>query len=400
LDIVANLLGSILSREAVLNMLEEKVAERTRELSAFFDLAMLSGEAQDLSDIMQPALMKIMEISASEAAMIHLIDEEQRVMRVVAQRGFLPKNLSQLQTIHLNETNIAWIMASSEDIWSSATTRHLEAFELAQFQSDIHIPLRARGKIQGLLSCYRLKKTPFNPYQVFFLNAIGEQLGLAVENYRLRLKTEEIATIQERQRLARELHDAVSQSLYSLTLLARSGRDAFERGDKVKLTDSLELLEMNSLAAIKEMRLLLYQLRSLSLEEGGFIQAIETRFGLVEHRSGIQTSIYIEEGIELIPHVEQELFRLVTEALNNSLKHSGGSQVSVSMKVESDWIVLSVEDNGCGFDPQQAFVGMGLQNMRHRAVELGGRIEISSQPGHGTRICVEIPRQYVVEEAG
>jgi signal transduction histidine kinase/HAMP domain-containing protein len=399
LDVVASLLGSIFRREAVLNMLEEKVAERTRELSAFFDLAMLSGEAQDLSDIMQPALMKIMETSASEAAVIHVLDEEKRVLRVVAQRGFHQKQLSQLQTIHLDESTMAWVIGCSENVWSSGADEHPKVFEFAQFQSDTHILLRARGKIQGLLSCYRLSKIPFNPYQVFFLNAIGEQLGLAVENYRLRLKNEEFATIQERQRLARDLHDAVSQSLYSLTLLARSGRDALESGDRVKLTESLELLEVNSLAALREMRLLLYQLRSMALEEGGIRQVLETRFGLVERRSGIQTSVHIDGNIELMPHVEQELFHLITEALNNSLKHSGGSQVSVSLKVEHDWIVVSVEDNGCGFDPRQSFSGMGLQNMRLRAVELGGQFDVYSQPGQGTQIQVKIPQQIVVEDA-
>jgi signal transduction histidine kinase len=285
-----------------------------------------------------------------------------------------------------------WLRSSSEDIWSSGRSDSPNAFDLPHFQTASHIPLRARGKIQGILSCYRTAPTPNNPYQAFFLNAIGEQLGLAVENYRLRLKAEEVATIQERQRLARELHDAVSQSLYSLTLFARSGRDAYEDGNQAKLLASLEQVETNSLAALKEMRLLLYQLRSLALEEGGLVQALQSRFDLVERRSGIQASIDIDESIPLIARVEQELFRLVSEALNNSLKHSGASQVAVSLQAENDQVVLAVSDNGRGFDPYRTYSGMGLQNMRQRASGLGGRFDISSQPGEGTLIRVMLPQ--------
>lgn len=399
-EVVASLLGSLLRREALLNTLEEKVAERTRELSAFFDMAMLAGEAQEISDIMQPALVKIMEVSSSEAAFIHLYDEDQPALKLVAQRGVPKEYHSHLQTIQMDEPLRVWISGISDDFWSSGASVLPAALVFPSFQSASHISLRARGKILGLLSCYRLSKLAFSPYQIFFLNAIGEQLGMAVENYRLRLKAEEVATIQERQRLARELHDAVSQSLYSLTLLARSGRDAFESGDQVKLVDSLELLETNSLAALKEMRLLLYQLRSLALESGGLIQAIEARFGLVERRSGIQASVHIDGNLNLNPRAEQELFRLATEALNNALKHSGASQVFVTLQAENDQIVLVVNDNGCGFDPTQAFAGMGLRNIRERASGLGGKVDISSQPGHGTCIRVEIIQRLVIHGEG
>ncbi len=397
LEVVASMLGSLLHREALLNTLEEKVAERTHELSAFFDMAMLAGEAHEISDIMQPALVNIMEIIASEAAAIHLYDEDQHTMKLIAQRGVPSEQLSQLQTLHMDEPMTEWINNSSDAVWPSSTTKLPASLDLPDFQSTSHVALRARGKIHGLLSCYRLSDAPFNPYQVFFLNAIGEQLGMAVENYHLRLKAEEVATIQERQRLARELHDAVSQSLYSLALFARSGRDALEVGDQVKLSDSLEQVEANSLAALKEMRLLLYQLRSLALEEGGLVQAIESRFDLVERRTGIHASVEMDENIDLNGRVEQELFRLVTEALNNALKHAGASQVSVTIRSENGLVVLNIQDNGRSFDPGQTFAGMGLQNMRERASTLGGSIDFSSQPGIGTRIRVEIPQSQLPE---
>lgn len=395
-EVVVGMLGSLLRREILLNTLEEKVAERTRELSAFFDMAMLSGEAQELTDILQPALVKIIEVSASEAAFIHLYDEDKPALRLVTQRGLPKEYQAQLQTIQIDEKMRAWMSSISDDPWSSGSEALSPAFILPTFQSSTQIWLRARGKIIGLISCYRLSEYSYTSYQIFFLNAVSEQIGLAVENFRLRQKAEEAATIQERQRLARELHDAVSQSLYSLTLLSRSGWDAFERGDQAKLVESLQLLEINSLAALKEMRLLLYQLRSLALEAGGLAQAVEARFELVERRSGIQATVDVDESIKMSARAEQELFRLVTEALNNALKHSGASQVSVTIQMDSDMVVLVVNDNGFGFDPSQQFAGMGLSNIRERVSGLGGIVTISSKPEHGTRICVEIPKPLVI----
>jgi signal transduction histidine kinase/HAMP domain-containing protein len=392
-EMVASMLGRMLQRDALLNMLEEKVAERTHELSTLFDMAILSSEAHEISEIMQPALSKVMEISFSEAGLLHLYDNEKHTFELVAMRGIPHELHSKFPTSLSEDLLMEWQASIFEgngaETFISSTAP--EDFMLAGFQTAIHIPLRARGKNQGLLSCYRQEKITYNPYQISLLNAIGEQLGMVVENHRLRLRAEEVATIQERQRLARELHDAVSQSVYSLTLFARSSRDALEVGDQVKLSDSLEQLELNSLAALKEMRLLLYQLRSVALEEGGLVQALNTRFDLVERKSGIQAFMNIDESIELSNHVEQELFRLITEALNNALKHAGANQVSVSLQTAGDRIVVEVWDNGHGFDLNQVDPGMGLQNMRERTSGLGGCFEIASLPTGGAHIRVEIP---------
>ncbi len=376
-EVVASMLGSLLDREGLLRNLEEKVTERTRELSAFFDLAMLSADAQEISDIMQPALVKIMEINSCEAALIYIYEPDQQILQLVAQRGFTKSDFSLVQTICLDELMIAWMegIGTGNGLTASDHTVTPGVFVFPRFHAVTYVSLRARDRIQGLLSCYRLAEIPFNPYQVTLLSAIGEQLGMAVENYRLRLEAEELATVQERQRMARELHDAVSQSLYSLVLFARSGRDALEIGDQVKLLDSLEQVESNSLAALKEMRLLLYQLRSLALEEGGLVRAIESRFNLVERRSGIQADFKVDANIKLSGRVEQELFRLITEALNNTLKHAGASQVCVSLELMNGQIYLVISDNGRGFDPSQVVTGMGLQNMRERATMLEGALK-------------------------
>lgn len=113
------------------------------------------------------------------------------------------------------------------------------------------------------------------------------------------------------------------------------------------------------------MRLLLYELRSEAVERG-LGQALTDRFQLIEHRLGIRTELEIADGLALEPAVEQEIFRLVSEALNNSVKHAEARQVSVSLRREGSELQLQVADDGCGFDPQQAGAGLGLDSMRAR----------------------------------
>jgi signal transduction histidine kinase len=222
------------------------------------------------------------------------------------------------------------------------------------------------------------------------LLALAEQVGVSVENHRLRRRIEAAATLEERGRLARDLHDSVTQSLYSLSLFARSGRDALEEGDTDRLASSLIRLEGTALQSLREMRLLLYELRPAALEQEGFIRTLEQRFDAVERRAGMSATLAFqaETGLELPHVVERELYYLTIEALNNTLKHAQATEVTVQVWLSASQVRLEIADDGCGFDPHQVSGGYGLGDMRERADRLGGQLEISSAPGVGTRIQV------------
>jgi signal transduction histidine kinase len=222
------------------------------------------------------------------------------------------------------------------------------------------------------------------------LVALAEQVGVIVENYRLRQRIQEMAVLQERQRLARDLHDSVSQSLYSLTLFARAGREAVEDGDASRLSDNLENLETTALQALREMRLLLYELRPAALEQEGLARALDLRFDTVERRAGIQVDYEIEGNIDLPQPVETELYHISIEALNNTLKHAGAGRVSVCLCSRRDGLELKIADDGCGFDPAQPHSGLGLPSMRERVERLGGSLEILSSLGAGTQVTVHV----------
>ena len=207
----------------------------------------------------------------------------------------------------------------------------------------------------------------------------------------MRIRAEERAILAERQRLARDLHDSVTQSLYSLTLYARSGRDALQDQDEGKLNDILPKLETTAGDILKEMRLLLHQLRPLALEHGGLKEAIEHRFDQIERRVGIKATYKCPARVELSSQIEETLLFLITEALNNSLKHAQASEVEIKIQEHQGKYSVNITDNGCGFNVTQRGSGMGLLNMEERARDIGGSLEVNSKPGKGTQISLVFP---------
>jgi signal transduction histidine kinase len=217
------------------------------------------------------------------------------------------------------------------------------------------------------------------------LTEINRQLQMAKE------EAEETAVLEERQRLARDLHDAITQSLYGVMLFARASRDAQEAGDESKLEENLVEIETNSLQTLKEMRLLLHQLRPLSLEQGGFPEAINRRFDQVERRLGITATAEIKENLSLSRRTEESLFMITTEALNNSLKHGNAREVRACLDQSNGDIQLIIVVIGQGFDQSRPTAGMGLKNMQERADLLGADFEIRTEAGKGTRVQLSLP---------
>jgi signal transduction histidine kinase len=393
LEVMGGLLSNQLQREDLLRTLEVRVAEQARELSTFYEMTMLSAQTQNLSDILYPALSRIQEISNSEVASIHIFSADHQVLQLVAQRGIPQAKVKLLESVQAGEDVLNWLNRAESDhgVGRQFPADMPRAFQLPGFGSFLTSKLRATGNTLGIISCYRISSQSYTPFQCSILEIIGELLGVVIENQRLTQEAGKLATIQERQRLARELHDAVSQSIYSLSLFARSARDALDAGEKEKLQANLEQLETNSLSALKEMRLLLYQLRTITFEEGDLVHAIEARFDLVERRSGILAEIHADDRIHFPPQIEQEFFRVITEALNNAIYYAEASHVSVDLRLESDQITVTVEDDGVGFTFSDIRAGMGMQNMRERSKSMNGSIDITSTPGRGTRVRLCVP---------
>lgn len=209
---------------------------------------------------------------------------------------------------------------------------------------------------------------------------------------RLHEEAEALAILRERQRLARELHDSVSQALYGIILGARTTRTLLERGQTAEMAEPLAYIHELAEGATAEMRALIFELRPESLEREGLAAALQRQAEAmrVRHRLVVETSLCEEPPVSL--PVKEALYRVTQEALNNVVKHAGATCVWLEMACEPEAIMVRIRDDGAGFDPDQPYPGhLGLQTMHERVQQLGGTLALHSAPGRGAVVEARIP---------
>jgi signal transduction histidine kinase len=209
----------------------------------------------------------------------------------------------------------------------------------------------------------------------------------------LRQREREKAVTEERNRLARELHDSVTQALYGVTLYSQAAVGHLELGHADRVAEYLSELQDTAQEALAEMRLLVFELRPPIVEEQGLVAALQARLQAVEGRAGLGTEFKTDVEERLPLDVEEGLYRIALEALNNALKHAQAQNIKVHLRQQEPprgAVILEVADDGTGFDPATAYArgGLGLSSMGERAAALGGRLTVWSEPGSGTRIVV------------
>lgn len=202
-------------------------------------------------------------------------------------------------------------------------------------------------------------------------------------------QAEELATAKERNRLARELHDSVAQTLYGLTLQAEAAARELDNGQTDKAAEQMREIRDSAQQTLQETRLLIFELRPPILEQEGLVSALRNRLESVESRSGIKVQMLLQEVGQVRAEVEAGLYGISNEALNNILKHAHATVIKVSLKKEAGRIVLEIRDNGIGFDIHGTFGGMGLSGMKERAEQFGGVLQIQGG-ANGTTIRVEV----------
>lgn len=231
-------------------------------------------------------------------------------------------------------------------------------------------------------------------------NRMAGQLGmnlrslrrLADENAQLAERAAQFATVEERNRLARELHDSVSQELFSLTMLAAAARRIIAH-DPERAAAQLSEIEEMARRALEETRSLIFALRPVALDDRGLVPALRDLVVALKKRQGLNVDLQIRDERRLSLAVEQDLYRIVQEALANVARHSGERTATVALTYQPSSVHLRISDKGQGFDPAapRRPQAIGLQSMAERAQNLGGQCTIESVPGNGTRVEVQIP---------
>ncbi|MEA2704908.1 MAG: hypothetical protein QOD63_2853, partial [Actinomycetota bacterium] len=237
--------------------------------------------------------------------------------------------------------------------------------------------------------------TTFTQGDEALIGDLAANAANAIENARLYEQSRELSIVEERTRVARELHDALAQTLFSLGLTAGAAA-ALVRADPARAESELATVQDLARAAASEVRSLVFELRPSALDDDGLAPALAKHLELVGRAHGLETTMTSSGPgpVPVSPRTEAELFRIAQEALTNVVRHASAGSASVALVVDDDSVTLTVADDGDGFDPDVRAIRtrrLGLTSMRERAVALGGRLTIDSVPGEGTTVSVVVP---------
>jgi signal transduction histidine kinase len=372
---------------------EEIPMQSELALRTIYAIISQSSEARDLSDILDFSLDKIILVTQAYASSIHVFDRHKCIAQLIAGRGLQAEEFDLLKEISLRREVFHMQKADPIEGWKDIVVPG----EIGRVVRKLGVKkgfcwlMHSKGQSIGILSVYASK--PLSPLerQITFISAVADHLGVLIESARLRNQVEETAIIQERQRIARELHDAVTQSLFSLSLYAKGWRRMADNATLDEIKIWLDRLSTIASQTLKEMRLLLYELRPSLLEHDGLVGALQRRLDSVENKVNINTQLFVEGVTKLPAVVEQELYRIAQEALNNALKYSNASQVNLSLRDKNGLVELEIFDDGIGFEPNENLnLGMGLPNMKERVKKMGGSFQIISHSGEGTLVRVRV----------
>ncbi len=261
----------------------------------------------------------------------------------------------------------------------------------SQTRSELIVPIFIREEVIGVLDLQSKELDSFSQLDLELMEALANQAGVAIQNARLYEQARQIAVIEERQRLAAELHDSVTQALYGISLYAEAANQHFAAGRLEKAQEYLNDIRDTARGSLSDMRLLIFELRPPLLESQGLLAMLRTRLFSVEDRVGIKANLETNLTERLPLSFEDGLYRIINEALNNTLKHSHARTVSVRIMRYDSRVRMEVEDDGVGFEPETlpATGCMGLATMRQRARALGWELAVHSQPGQGTTVSVK-----------
>lgn len=376
----------------------ERLAQKTRSLEILYDVATNINAARNLDDLLRRFLPTMQEVVNARAASVRLVTEDGQ-MRLVASRGLDDEVTAAERLLPLDRCLCGKAIASGdikyqEDIRQCCEVVGRPFFDDASDVKMIAVPLQYRGRTVGVYNLFVTETQIVAREDIKeLLMSIGRHLGSAIEKARLDDEAIRLSVIEERTRLAYELHDSLAQTLASLRFQVRVLDETLHQGDESALWQELERVENSLDEAHSELRHLIAHFRSPGLTQG-LIPAIEEITNRSRKENGMQIFLQNKWGQTHFPaETEMQILRIVQESLNNVRKHSKAqtARVMLGTNGNNDYRVL-VEDDGVGFDrpimegPPGEHIGLTI--MQDRARQLGGELRIESEPGEGTRVLL------------
>ncbi len=379
----------------------QRLARRNRELTILNEIASALNQEVDLSAALRTALEKVAELLELRTGWIWLLQEDEEQNSYLAAEQNLPPGLR--DNPHLMEGSCYCLRTfRSGDLNGAANVNVVGCSRLAELvegtddlQYHASVPLYAsHGKKLGVLNVADTDWRELSKEDLRLLYIIGDLLSIAVERARLFMHSTQIGAMEERNRLAREIHDTLGQNLAAITLQMETADALLESGARVEeiwpiVKKSLSL----SQSGLQEARRSVLDLRAAPLEGRSLAEAIQVLLDEFQKRSGVLVSYQVSGAHQPLPvRLEVGVYRITQEALANVEQHAAAQQVKVLLVVTPGSLLLAIEDNGRGFRPEAMPEGRyGLIGINERIHLMGGNLDLQSTPRAGTHLKITIP---------
>ena len=266
-----------------------------------------------------------------------------------------------------------------------------------RMKSFMGIPIVTRGEVVGAFYLTdKLHSDQFSESDQQLIEMLAAHAAIAMENANLYERSRELSVVEERNRLARDLHDSVAQTLFSIDLTAEAAATLVDQ-NPAEAKERIHELQRLGRDATNTLRTLIFELRPAEVAGSGLVETLERYVAGLRRVYPVKIDVRAEGEGHIKPSVERQLFGIAQEALNNALKHSGASEIDVRLAVTDRGVTLSISDDGSGFDPRVRYDALsarskrlGLTSMQERADSLGGHLRIDSKPGAGTTVTLEL----------
>ena len=370
-----------------------QLERRVREVTALVRSSMLITSTLNLEQVLTLILEQLAEVVSYDRATIQMVFGTK--LRIIAAEGF-------------NEP--AKVIGTAFDPAENLLTRRLlngeapivlpDVKQEPAFVADdgdptrswIGVPLMVREEVIGALALDKHEPGYYDDEDGQTVLAFASQAAIALQNANLYDRSREQDILQERNRLARDLHDSLSQALFSMVLNAEAANLFFDAQPE-KARQQILILHETANAALKEMRTLIFELRPANLEQEGLAAVLTKHAKMVRDRYGIDVRVEVTRQRRLPLPIEKALFRIAQEALNNIIKHARATQAVVALGTYDNMAKMTIEDNGVGLGEfTQRPNTLGMTSMRERAEQLGGTFYVGpAQGGQGTLVKVTVP---------
>jgi signal transduction histidine kinase len=378
---------------------ETELTKRNEELGLMYSLATAVSLPRDLDRLLDDMLERVMSLFQAEAGEIFLLDESEGLYRKAIHHGDDPEAFWEVDRFRIGEGLIGLVAQNGQAQWTDNFEQQGNFVRPSVvergFKTLVAVPLKAPGKVPGVLSFALKRQRVIGDREVGLLRAIGAGVGISVENARLYRQARRLAVLEERERIGMDLHDGIIQSIYAVGLTMDYTRLLVQ--DHVpeaveKIDQAIEGLNK----AIRELRTYILDLQPSKIAADDVEKALEVLVREFKANTLVDAELIIEDGI--IDHIPEkatsELFHITREALANAAKHAKATRVLVALREASEQtITLQVIDNGLGFEveAETELLGHGLSNMSQRAKKVGGELDVDSSPGEGTTVTVRFP---------